>query len=127
MKFSAILGSLAIYGIQVHAIPTDLDFQAIQPIEASSPNSNTLEARDTYCCVGLRSSVREINRFIPRGPGIFEWSILTTMSQRPEDACTVYISGNPNDCNGWTFRTVRCDDLGSNVDVTMRPANECSK
>ncbi|KAG6148449.1 hypothetical protein E4U28_004315 [Claviceps purpurea] len=48
MKFSAILGSLAIYGLQVHAIPTDLDPQAIQPIEASSPIPNTLEARDTY-------------------------------------------------------------------------------
>ncbi|KAG6155745.1 hypothetical protein E4U37_000932, partial [Claviceps purpurea] len=52
MKFSAILGSLAIYGFQVHAIPTDLDSQAIQPIEASSPNLNGLEARDTFCCVG---------------------------------------------------------------------------
>ncbi|KAG6209101.1 hypothetical protein E4U50_003084 [Claviceps purpurea] len=53
MKFSAILGSLAIYGFQVHAIPTDLDSQAIQPIEASSPNLNGLEARDTFCCVGF--------------------------------------------------------------------------
>ncbi|KAG6124264.1 hypothetical protein E4U38_000299 [Claviceps purpurea] len=49
----AILGSLAIYGFQVHAIPTDLDSQAIQPIEASSPNLNGLEARDTFCCVGF--------------------------------------------------------------------------
>ncbi|KAG6268447.1 hypothetical protein E4U47_004631 [Claviceps purpurea] len=126
MKFSAILGSLAIYGIQVHAIPTDLDFQAIQPFEASSPNSNTLEARDTYCCVGLRSSVREITRFIPRGPDIFQWYILTSMGQRTEDACLVYIRRNPNDCNGWKFHTVRCDGLGSYVDVTMRPADDCS-
>ncbi|KAG5915252.1 hypothetical protein E4U61_004789, partial [Claviceps capensis] len=51
MKFSAILGSLAIYGLQVHAIPTDLDPQAIQSIESGSPVSNTLEARDGYCCV----------------------------------------------------------------------------
>ncbi|KAG5951042.1 hypothetical protein E4U58_001331, partial [Claviceps cyperi] len=52
MKFSAILGSLAIYGLQVHAIPTDLDLQVIQPIEARSPIPNTLEARSGYCCVG---------------------------------------------------------------------------
>ncbi|KAG5962109.1 hypothetical protein E4U57_007280 [Claviceps arundinis] len=57
MKFSAILGSLAIYGLQVHAIPTDLGPQAFQSIEASSPNSNTLEARDTYCCVGFRCGI----------------------------------------------------------------------
>ncbi|KAG6229119.1 hypothetical protein E4U25_007496, partial [Claviceps purpurea] len=68
MKFSAILGSLAIYGIQVHAIPTDSDSQAIQPIEAGSPIPNTLEARDTYCCAVFKNPKTKISKFIPRGP-----------------------------------------------------------
>ncbi|KAG5946199.1 hypothetical protein E4U60_004480 [Claviceps pazoutovae] len=125
MKFNAFLGSLAIYGIQVHAIPTDLDSQAIQPIEANSPISNTLEARDTYCCVGLRSSVREITKFIPRGPVIFQWYISTAMNQNTEDSCLVYVKRNPNNCDGWKFKTVRCDGLGSYIDVTIRPADDC--
>ncbi|KAG6161105.1 hypothetical protein E4U35_007914, partial [Claviceps purpurea] len=75
MKFSAILGSLVIYGLQVHAIPTDFDPQAIQPIEASSPIPNTLEARDTYCCVRLQDPSHNIASFIPRGSGTYYWSI----------------------------------------------------
>ncbi|KAG6246853.1 hypothetical protein E4U23_004282 [Claviceps purpurea] len=59
MKFSAILGSLAIYGLQVHAIPTDLDPQAIQPIEASSPSPNTLEARGSPAGLSLLTNVEQ--------------------------------------------------------------------
>ncbi|KAG6062228.1 hypothetical protein E4U32_002581, partial [Claviceps aff. humidiphila group G2b] len=71
MKFSAILGSLAIYGLQVHAVPTGLDPQAIQPIEASSPISNTLEARDGYCCAVLKNKANTISHFIPRGTSVY--------------------------------------------------------
>ncbi|KAG6021900.1 hypothetical protein E4U19_005373 [Claviceps sp. Clav32 group G5] len=120
MKFSAILGSLAIYGLQVHAIPTDLDPQAIQPIEASSPIPNTLEARDTYCCVGLKSSERDITKFIPRGPGTYQWYALNDYND-----CLVYVKRNPNSCAGWTFKAVTCDDLGSHLNIAIRPAGNC--
>ncbi|KAG6152126.1 hypothetical protein E4U11_007604, partial [Claviceps purpurea] len=66
MKFSAILGSLAIYGLQVHAIPTDP-----QPMELGSPVSNTLEARDGYCCVVLKNRQNTIANFIPRGTELY--------------------------------------------------------
>ncbi|KAG6053481.1 hypothetical protein E4U16_007940 [Claviceps sp. LM84 group G4] len=74
MKFSAILGSLAIYGLQVHAIPTDLDPQAIQPVEAISPVSNTLEARDGFCCVVLTPSATSFPEETVYIPGL-SWAI----------------------------------------------------
>ncbi|KAG6109721.1 hypothetical protein E4U14_003120 [Claviceps sp. LM454 group G7] len=70
MKFGAIFGSLAIYGIQVHAMPTESDFQAIQPIEASSPNPNTLEARDHSCCVVLKNPANKLSKTIAAGTGV---------------------------------------------------------
>ncbi|KAG6150963.1 hypothetical protein E4U11_008065 [Claviceps purpurea] len=122
MQFRAILGSLAIYGLQVHAIPTDLDSQAIQPIEfeASSPNSNTLEARGTYCCVGLKSSATDITKFIPRGVGTYQWYPSNDVND-----CLVYVKRNPNSCNGWTFKTITCGDLGSQINIAIRPAGDC--
>ncbi|KAG6160314.1 hypothetical protein E4U37_000876 [Claviceps purpurea] len=121
MKFSAILGSLAIYGLQVHAIPTDLDPQAIQPIEASSPIPNTLEARDTYCCVRLQDPSHNIASFIPRGSGTYYWSI-------PSDfgSCMVHVQRNPTDCRGWTFRIFGCPDISPSAGFAVRPAGECS-
>ncbi|KAG5932759.1 hypothetical protein E4U60_005005 [Claviceps pazoutovae] len=122
MKFSAILGSLAIYGLQVHAIPTDLDPQAIEPIEASSPIPNTLEARDTYCCVGLKSSTTQITKFIPRGVGTYQW-----FPSNDVNDCLVYVKRNPNNCNGWTFKTITCDDLGPQINIAIRPAGDCRR
>ncbi|CCE30355.1 uncharacterized protein CPUR_04203 [Claviceps purpurea 20.1] len=119
MKFSAILGSLAIYGLQVHAIPTDLDSQAIQPIEASSPNVNGLEARDTYCCVGLSDMTDDFGHFVPRGPGRYLWNL----DKRP--GCMVFVSRNPNNCNGWTFATHGCSKDDLPIDVKVRDADYC--
>ncbi|KAG5914676.1 hypothetical protein E4U61_005455 [Claviceps capensis] len=123
MKFSAILGSLVIYGLQVHAIPTDLDPQAIEPIEASSPIPNTLEARDTYCCVVLRDSIflaNDVNSFIPRGAGTYTWFVSN------DKDCVVLVQRNPNDCTGWTFRAIGCPDFAS-PGVEVRPAGDCSR
>ncbi|KAG5932712.1 hypothetical protein E4U59_007315 [Claviceps monticola] len=122
MKFSAILDSLAIYGLQVHAIPTDLDPQAIEPIEASSPIPNTLEARDAYCCVGLKSSATDITKFIPRGAGTYQWSPSNDVND-----CLVYVKRNPDNCNGWTFKTITCGDLGSQINIAIRPAGDCRR
>ncbi|KAG6088451.1 hypothetical protein E4U31_003311 [Claviceps sp. LM219 group G6] len=120
MKFSAILGSLAIYGLQVHAIPTDLDPQAFQSIEASSPNSNTLEARDTYCCVGFKSSTTDVTAFITRGVGVYLW-------YPANGECRVWINIQPNSCNGWKYKTDTCGGLGSQINVSIRPAGDCHK
>ncbi|KAG6093071.1 hypothetical protein E4U30_004682 [Claviceps sp. LM220 group G6] len=120
MKFSAIFGSLAIYGLQVHAIPTDLDPQAIQPIEASSPIPNTLEARDTYCCVGLQDPSYNIASFIPRGSGTYYWAV-----SNDYDGCVVMVQRNPTDCRGWTFRVFGCPDFDPSVNVAIRPAGDC--
>ncbi|KAG5933644.1 hypothetical protein E4U59_006717 [Claviceps monticola] len=123
MKFSAILGSLVIYGLQVHAFPTDLDPQAIQPIESSSPIPNTLEARDGYCCVTLLDSIfpaHDATRFIPRGAGAYTWFVSNDKS------CAVLVQRNPNDCTGWKFRAIGCPDFGS-PDVGVRPAGDCSR
>ncbi|KAG6047520.1 hypothetical protein E4U17_007486 [Claviceps sp. LM77 group G4] len=122
MKFSAILGSVAIYGLQVHAIPTDLDPQAIQPIEASSPISNTLESRDTYCCVRLQDPAHDVTKFIPRGAGTYTWLV----SNNVQD-CAVIVQRNPNDCTGWTFQTLGCPDYAPPVDISVRPAEQCRR
>ncbi|KAG6028213.1 hypothetical protein E4U19_001617 [Claviceps sp. Clav32 group G5] len=121
MKVSAILGSLAIYGIQVHAIPTDLDSQAIQPIEASSPNLNGLETRDTYCCVGLSDMTDDFGHFVPRGPGRYVWN----MNKRP--GCMVIVMRNPNDCSGWTFAPRGCSKDDMPIDVRVRSADYCQE
>ncbi|KAG6047118.1 hypothetical protein E4U17_007629 [Claviceps sp. LM77 group G4] len=120
MKFSAILGSVAIYGLQVHAIPTELDPEAIQPIEESASIPNTLEARDTYCCVGLRDPGHNIANFIPRGFGTYYWPVSSDYN-----GCVVKIQRNPMDCRGWTFRTIGCPDYSPDVDVAVRPAGDC--
>ncbi|KAG6047117.1 hypothetical protein E4U17_007628 [Claviceps sp. LM77 group G4] len=122
MKFSAILGSLAIYGLQVHAVPTDLDPQAIQPIEANSPVSNTLEARDTYCCAVLQDQTHRMAKFIPRGTGSYYWSLSDDLQ-----GCTVLVGRNPNGCTGWTFLPFACPDFSRRVDITVRPAGECRR
>ncbi|KAG6317409.1 hypothetical protein E4U22_006282 [Claviceps purpurea] len=124
MKFSAILGSLAIYGLQVHAIPTDLDPQAIRPIEASSPIPNTLEARDTYCCVRFQDMSHDIASFIPRGSGTYYWPIFNV---RDYDGCAVKVQRNPTDCTGWTFTTIGCPDLSPSVNIAVRPATVCRR
>ncbi|KAG5935951.1 hypothetical protein E4U59_005260 [Claviceps monticola] len=122
MKFSAILGSLAIYGLQVHAIPTELDPQAVQPIVTSSPAPapHTLKARDTYCCVGLKSSATDITKFIPQGAGTYQW-----FPSNDVNDCLVYVKRNPDNCNGWTFKTITCGDLGSQINIAIRPAGDC--
>ncbi|KAG5962110.1 hypothetical protein E4U57_007281 [Claviceps arundinis] len=120
MKFSAIFGSLAIYGLQVHAIPTDLDPQAIQPIEASSPVPNALEARDTYCCVGLQGPGLNMANFIPRGSGTYYWPVSSDY-----DGCMVIVQRNPTDCRGWTFRIIGCPNFSLDAEVEVRPAGDC--
>ncbi|KAG6161439.1 hypothetical protein E4U35_006402 [Claviceps purpurea] len=123
MKFSDILGSLVIYGLQVHAFPTDLDPQAIQPIEASSPIPNTLEARDTYCCVALLDRLEpghDATSFIPRGTGVYTWFVSN------DKDCAVLVRRNPKDCTGWTFKAIGCPDYAL-PDVEVRPASDCSR
>ncbi|KAG6060040.1 hypothetical protein E4U32_003665 [Claviceps aff. humidiphila group G2b] len=121
MKFSAILGSLAIYGLQVHAVPTDFDPQAIQPIEASSPISKTLEARDGYCCAVLQDPSHNVATFIPRGSGTYNWVISGGSS-----GCVVTVQRNPNDCTGWSFKP-DCPKLGPppSLRIGIRSANVC--
>ncbi|KAG6047521.1 hypothetical protein E4U17_007487 [Claviceps sp. LM77 group G4] len=120
MKFSAILGSLAIYGLQVHAIPTDLDPQAIQPVEAISPVSNTLEARDGFCCVVLKNRQNTIGHFIPRGNSIYPWFVLGDTK-----GCVVFVARNSNDCSGWTFVQNLCDGFTAPVTIGVAPAGAC--
>ncbi|KAG6092624.1 hypothetical protein E4U30_005204 [Claviceps sp. LM220 group G6] len=120
MKFSAILGSVAVCGLQVHAIPTGLDPQAIQPIEESSPIPNTLEARDTYCCVRLQDPGHNIANFIPRGSGTYYWPVSSDY-----DGCVVMVHRNPTDCRGWTFRTIGCPNFSPDINVAVRPASDC--
>ncbi|KAG5964233.1 hypothetical protein E4U57_005481 [Claviceps arundinis] len=118
MKFSAILGGLAISGLQVHAIPTDLDPQAIHPIEARSPISNTLEVRDSYCCAGfgsMKDPANYITQYIPRISGTYFWNI--------PNECMVIVRRNPLDCSGWTFDAYDC----SSVDISVRPAGDCRR
>ncbi|KAG6291852.1 hypothetical protein E4U46_000741 [Claviceps purpurea] len=125
MKFSAILGSLAIYGVQVHAIPTDLDPQAIQPIEASSPRPNTLEVRDSYCCAGFGSRkdpANYITQYIPRISGTYFWDVSNNGNE-----CMVIVRRNPLDCSGWTFKAYGCGDSASSVDISVRPGGDCRR
>ncbi|KAG6064963.1 hypothetical protein E4U32_007905 [Claviceps aff. humidiphila group G2b] len=122
MKFSAILGSLAIYGLQVHAIPTDLDSQAIQPIEASSPNLNRLEARDTYCCVGLSDLAYDFGHFVPRGTGTYLWNL---SDKRP--GCMVYVTRNPDNCAGWRFMARSCFKDSMPINIGVRSADYCQE
>ncbi|KAG5943493.1 hypothetical protein E4U59_000316 [Claviceps monticola] len=124
MRFSAILGSLAIYGLQVHAIPTDLDSQAIQPIEASSPIANTLEVRDTYCCAGFgsRNDPNYITQYILRESGTYFWPVPSNGNE-----CLVVVRRNPLDCSGWTFKAYDCGDSASAVDISVRPAGDCRR
>ncbi|KAG6112392.1 hypothetical protein E4U31_003008 [Claviceps sp. LM219 group G6] len=124
MKFSAIFGSLAIYGLQVHAIPTDLDPQAIQPVEASSPIPNTLEVRDAYCCAGFgtRRDENYVTTYIPRISGTYFWNVPYNDSE-----CMVVVLRNPLDCSGWTFTAYGCGDSASSVDISVRPAGDCRR
>ncbi|KAG6311230.1 hypothetical protein E4U44_004529 [Claviceps purpurea] len=101
MKFSAILGSLAIYGIQVHAIPTDSDFQAIQPIEASKlPNSKY-------------SRRNNISKSFPMGPGAVRWYVLGNT-----DGCVVLVDRNAGSCSGWTLLPPLTIGIGSASDCS---------
>ncbi|KAG6088450.1 hypothetical protein E4U31_006133 [Claviceps sp. LM219 group G6] len=120
MKLSAILGSLAIYGLQVHAVPTDFDPQAIQPIEASSPISKTLEARDGYCCAVLQDPSHNVATFIPRGSGTYNWVISGGSSR-----CVITVQRNPNDCSGWAFKLLGCPKVGPAASIGIRSANVC--
>ncbi|KAG6073639.1 hypothetical protein E4U15_006347 [Claviceps sp. LM218 group G6] len=121
MKFSAILGSLAIYGIQVHAIPTDSDFQAIQPIEASSPIPNTLEARDNSCCVVLKNPANKLSKTIAAGTGVIRWYVLGNT-----DGCVVLVDRNGNSCSGWTLLPVNCDNFAKPLTIGIGSASDCS-
>ncbi|KAG6294452.1 hypothetical protein E4U09_002603 [Claviceps aff. purpurea] len=120
MKFSAILGSLAIYGLQVHAIPTDPEPQAIQPMELDSPVSNTLEARDGYCCVVLKNRQNTIANFIPRGTELYPWYVFGDTK-----GCVVFIARHSNDCSGWSFSRSLCDGLAAPVTIGVGASSEC--
>ncbi|KAG5931716.1 hypothetical protein E4U59_000112 [Claviceps monticola] len=65
MKFSAIISGLAISAFQVaHATPVAADSLA-----ESADQSNTLEARDTSCCVQFRNGKNTINLSVPMSGG----------------------------------------------------------
>ncbi|KAG6115559.1 hypothetical protein E4U12_001610 [Claviceps purpurea] len=114
MKFSAILSSLAISALQVHAIPTAADSAVITDIKLNARSPNTLG----YCCVGFRDSVHNIANFIPRGISEYHWSL--------PGRCYVAVQRNANSCNGWTFTpTATCDELIRPYTIGVRPAGDC--
>ncbi|KAG6297685.1 hypothetical protein E4U09_001258 [Claviceps aff. purpurea] len=65
MKFSAIISGLAISAFQVaHATPVAADSLA-----ESVDQSNTLEARDTSCCVQFKNGRNTISTPVPMSNG----------------------------------------------------------
>ncbi|KAG6043273.1 hypothetical protein E4U17_001018 [Claviceps sp. LM77 group G4] len=74
MKFSAIISGLAISAFQVaHATPV-----AANSLAESADAANTLEARDTSCCVQFRNGKNTISAPIPISNGApdYLWTVV---------------------------------------------------
>ncbi|KAG6006237.1 hypothetical protein E4U21_007200 [Claviceps maximensis] len=107
MKFTTILGSLALSALQAHASP-------VSPADVSPVHQ--LEARDGYCCVRLTSTHSDFAKYVPRADDPYVWPVF--------DKCWVVMQRHANGCDGWTMRTVGCDGV-TNLKVGVAPANQC--
>ncbi|KAG5999193.1 hypothetical protein E4U43_002223 [Claviceps pusilla] len=100
MKFTTILGSLALSALQVHASPVD----AAAASPADHLEASTNENNDLY-------------QALPKGKGAYVWNIY---------GCPVAVNRPDNGCNNWKFTIPgSCKNLVRPYTIGLDPNGLC--
>ncbi|KAG6002466.1 hypothetical protein E4U21_003032 [Claviceps maximensis] len=113
MKFSTVLGSLAVCSLEAYASPIEVNTSNVA-------SSGELEKRDGWCCVALLNSPSDRYFYIPRTTGFSTW----TMDGVCHAKAYNFEAGS---CAKWNFGLAQgCDIYGNGAYLAMQPADKCA-